>query len=629
MRHYFLLRWLLPCCVWIAAVGGSAFSQTSIINTRHNLSTTGPGTVKAATETQVCVFCHTPHSKQATSQLWNHQPTTATFTLYSSDYLTSLSYTTPNQPNAKSKLCLSCHDGTIALGAVYNTPGTGSSGTITMSGGVTTMPAGARNLGTNLANDHPVGFLYETAKDAELVARTFPWNTPVKLDPDASTGRVECHTCHGPHNNQFGSFLKMSNANAGLCTHCHNKTNYTTSIHRTSTTSYTPTGGTATTVGEYSCRSCHKLHSGGGTPYLQRAVEQNSCYDGTNTGCHGASAPVANRIQPEMVKTWRHTANDFDGRHKNRTTHETTAELGSTNRHSECQDCHDPHQAQVSVVRTSRGTARISAALRGVWGVEPTWPTPNTAMLTNDNTWAVPTVYTKINPATDEYQVCLKCHSGYVSLPVGKRDIAAEINPQYASYHGIVPGGTTNANVVTTTTNEPWATNKRVWCSDCHGSETSTSPRGPHGSTLNNVGPGTSNSDKMLIATIQSTSSGTPLCLVCHKSTSYVSASTGSRFPEHSRGNHKVAEGCFTCHMWDFAGTTLNTGGKSGRIIAHGMNKRYYWRESGSTLVAGTRVMADRFNAGYISDMNYTGRQCFTDASTTRGCDTHTGGKTY
>lgn len=606
------------------------FSQVSIRNTKHNLSVTGTGTIKAVDETEICIFCHTPHSKQAAQQLWNRQPTTATYTLYSSDYLTSMSYSTPNQPNAKSKLCLSCHDGTIAIGTVYNTRGTGSTGNITMTGGVTTMPTGSSgHIGTDLRNDHPLGYLYESGKNLELVSRSFPWNTPVKLDPDASDGRVECHTCHDPHNNQFGNFLRMSNSNAGLCVHCHNKLNYNTSIHRTSTNTYTPEGGNMTTIGEYSCRNCHKSHSGGGVPYLMRRTEQNTCYDGTNTGCHGINAPTTNRIEPEMNKTWRHPTNTISGLHKNRVDGETASELGVTNRHAECQDCHNPHQAQLSVTKSTRGGLRISAALAGTWGVEPIWPTPNTSMTNNDVTWAIPTSYTKISNPTDEYQVCLKCHSNYVSLPAGKRNIAAEINPHYASYHGIVIGGTTNVNVNTTTALQPWATNKRVWCSDCHGSENSSSPRGPHGSNLNNAGPGTSNSDKMLVATIQSSSNGTPLCLVCHRSTSYVTASTGSRFPEHHRGNHRVAEGCFACHMWDYAGTTLNTGGKSGRINAHGWNKRYYWRESGTSLTAGTRIMADRFNGGYISDMDYTARRCWTDADNTRGCATHTGGRTY
>ncbi len=524
-----------------------AFAQTSITTSKHNLSTSGTGTIKAESETQVCIFCHTPHRSNTVAPLWNKQPTSAGYTLYSSDYLTSRSYPAPEQINQKSKLCMSCHDGTVAIGYVYNVPGASGPGTISMqeSGSpITTMPTGAAgHLDTDLTNDHPVGFFYNTTQDPELVVRAWPWNTAVKLDPDASNGKVECHSCHEPHDNQFTKFLRMSNTNAALCTQCHSKTNYSVSIHATSSASYTPPGGSATTVAEWSCRNCHKAHSGAGKPYILAAVEQNTCYNGTNTGCHGSSATqVSNRINPEMQKTWNHPSNTTDGLHKNISGGESAAQLGSTNRHAECQDCHNPHQAQLSVTKATRGALRISAALKGTWGVEPTWPAAPTTMTNNDITWATPVVYSKVTTPTDEYQVCLKCHSGYVSLPGGKRDIAREINPNYASYHGIVPGGVTNTFVNTTTANEPWGTNKRVWCSDCHGSETSTSPRGPHGSTLNNAGPGIANSDKMLIATIQSSAgTSTPLCLVCHKSTSYFSGNTGSNYSEHNRGNHIVA----------------------------------------------------------------------------------------
>ena len=622
---------IIQYCFLCVLLSATMMSQTSIKNSKHDLSVNSTGsTIKALSEQEICVFCHTPHKSSAIAQLWNHQPTNATYTLYSSDYLTSKTYATPGQPKQKSKLCMSCHDGTIALGSVINTAGSGTTGTITMGGGITTMPAGPGNLGITLVDDHPIGFGYSPASDSELVARTWPWAGNVKLDPNLSSGTVECITCHNPHNNQYSKFLQISNTNAALCEYCHNKIGWNASIHKNSLQAYTPTGGTATTVAEYSCRNCHKAHSGGGTPYILRAVEQNTCYDGTNTGCHGSSATsLSNRIQPELNKTWRHTTNTIDGLHKNISGGESALQLGSSNRHAECPDCHNPHQATVSVTKATRGALRISGALKNSWGVEPTWPAPNTGMLNNDVTWAVPTIYTKVSPAIDEYQVCLKCHSGYVTLPNLKRDIAAEINPNYTSYHGIVPGGITNANVTTITTNEPWATNKRVWCSDCHGSESATSPKGVHGSTLTGVGPGTSNSDKMLIATIQSSSTGTPLCLTCHKVTSYNSGSTGSNYPEHNRGNHQVAEGCFACHMWDHAGTTLNTGGKSEKIIAHGWNKRYYWRESGTVLAAGTRVMADKFNGGFISDMNYTGRTCYNDADPLRGCDRHSGGQTY
>ena len=88
-------------------------------------------------------------------------------------------------------------------------------------------PAGsAGNIGTSLTNDHPVGYLYDPSKDHELVSRPWPWRTPIKLDPDASNGTVECHTCHDLHNDQFKKFLRVDNMNAVLCTVCHAKTGW-------------------------------------------------------------------------------------------------------------------------------------------------------------------------------------------------------------------------------------------------------------------------------------------------------------------------------------------------------------------------------------------------------------------
>jgi hypothetical protein len=153
--------------------------QVSVRDTKHNLSAGGPGTIIAASETQVCAFCHTPHHSSTVAQLWNKQPTVATYTLYSSDFLTSLTYPSPAQPNQRSKLCMSCHDGTVALGSVYNLPGPEGAGTISMTQAgtpITTMPASAAgHLGTILTDDHPVGFLYDNARDPELVVRPWPW----------------------------------------------------------------------------------------------------------------------------------------------------------------------------------------------------------------------------------------------------------------------------------------------------------------------------------------------------------------------------------------------------------------------------------------------------------------------
>ena len=120
---------IIFCFVISSVMGNVLYSQiqgvAKMLGTKHNLSVSGTGAIRASSELQLCVFCHTPHvpRQYASEQLWNHQSSSAEYTLYSSDYLTNLNYSAPNQPNARSKLCLSCHDGTVAIGAVYNNGG--------------------------------------------------------------------------------------------------------------------------------------------------------------------------------------------------------------------------------------------------------------------------------------------------------------------------------------------------------------------------------------------------------------------------------------------------------------------------------------------------------------------------
>lgn len=675
-----------------------AFAQTSIQTTPHNFAFggTGTGTIKAASQTETCVFCHTPHRATTTLPLplWNKQLTAATYTLYASDYLTGLGYPSPVLGSGQSsRLCLSCHDGTVALGSVYNVTGTGAAGTIAMKQGataITTLPAGATNLGTNLADDHPVGYLYQpgssAGQDPELSVRAFPWPKGVQLDPNSATGRVECKSCHDPHNNQYTKFLRMSNTNAALCTYCHSKTNYALSGHATSTQAYTPsTGATATTVGEYSCRSCHKPHTALGAP-LTRGAEENTCYD---AGCHGSNNPITGNttaasgtawrnIQAEMLKTHAHPTNTVTGLHKDlpfslTTGAETPVQLGSSNRHAECPDCHNPHQVQpaATVEKSTRGSLRISAALKGTWGIEPVWPAPSKLMTTNANTFVTPASFNKVSGATltDEYQVCMKCHSNYVTLPVGVRNIADEINPGNSSYHGIVPcptpttvgsGCVTNYYVNQNTMVQPWAgpsaftavqaeayrsapiayDRGRVWCSDCHGSNastmppvagTKTAPYGPHGSANIGNGPGASNTDNMLVATIATAGTGgTPLCLGCHRAASYQTGSTNSRGSRHGADTilARAPQGCFSCHMWENAGVGVASGGVvgNGKIYPHGMNKRWALIAGGT---AGSGQMVDSFNGGWYTNIDYTAKKCWTTTSTggtlvSTPCNAHT-----
>jgi predicted CXXCH cytochrome family protein len=547
--------------------------------TKHNLTVTGPGTIKAATETQICVFCHTPHVPTgfAADQLWNHQQSqVANYTLYSSDYLTSLSYSAPTQPNPRSKMCLSCHDGTVAIGAVYNNNGVTS---IAMQNGVTTLPVtSSSNLGTSLADDHPVGYIYDNTKDLELVARAWPWNTPMKLDPDAATGTVECATCHDPHDDKYGDFLRVSNTNAAMCTFCHSKTGWATSAHSTSSQSYTPTGGSPTTVGEWSCRNCHQSHGGAGVPYLMKDVEEATCYE---SGCHGTTSTgsTTKNIQSEMQKLYRHPTDDVTGKHKDP---DTQASLNVPNRHAECPDCHNSHQEKAGLHPLQSNA--LSNVLAGTWGVVPQ-PT---------STWAQPVSYTTLTPSIQENQICFKCHSSFafgtvangVSSILGpsgvyETDQAMEFNPANKSAHPVAyaslnqTGALSPKALSTTQMTSSWNAvgTQTMYCSDCHGNDQATSatePQGPHGSNaqfmLTGAGkywPSNASGQLWSLADIKNNTNNWQsdlFCVNCHTMTNGLNFTNNV----HDGIDHQgTSVKCITCHV------AVPHGAKRSRLIGY------------------------------------------------------------
>lgn len=210
---------------WFAGlllVGAMAHGQQSVVDTAHNLSVSGPGTIRAASESQVCIFCHTPHNSTTQAPLWNRADPGGTYQMYWSPTMNAYpSAGSAPQPNGSTKLCLSCHDGTIALGATV------ASGTIPMSGGITTMPTGSGGyLGTDLSGHHPVSFQVTTAIVAENNASgDVPLKsvTEMRSNPIAfldAEDRVQCASCHDPHQDPFGGFLRSPNED-DTCLACH------------------------------------------------------------------------------------------------------------------------------------------------------------------------------------------------------------------------------------------------------------------------------------------------------------------------------------------------------------------------------------------------------------------------
>ena len=180
--------------------------KAGISGTPHDFSTRGWGSV------EICKFCHTPHESDKTvpdAPLWNHKVSSASYTVYSSPTLNAV----VGQPAASSKLCLSCHDGTVAIDS-FN----GDEGMEFLSG-----PA---LLGADLSDDHPVSFTY----DAALAAADGGLATPVSANMvDAAgvirlfNGKLECSSCHDAHKNDYPPFLRADNTGSQLCLKCHLK----------------------------------------------------------------------------------------------------------------------------------------------------------------------------------------------------------------------------------------------------------------------------------------------------------------------------------------------------------------------------------------------------------------------
>lgn len=114
---------------WAAHCSGKACTE-DVRGTKHNLAANTD--IRASGTSEVCVFCHTPHGGRTDvagggAPLWNRAlPPSNGFTNYSSpNFDNDRTGSTAAGPKGVSLACLSCHDGTIALDALINAPGSG------------------------------------------------------------------------------------------------------------------------------------------------------------------------------------------------------------------------------------------------------------------------------------------------------------------------------------------------------------------------------------------------------------------------------------------------------------------------------------------------------------------------
>jgi len=519
----------------------AAQAPTDMLNTKHNLSTSGPGPIRAASESRICVFCHTPHNATPLSPLWNRALAPRTYVVYTSPTL----HADPlPQPYGPTKLCLSCHDGTIAMGAVVN-----PAGGITMAGGSTlppypdklTTPGILANFGTDLSGHHPVSFPYSASLPHPELAPTPPVDL-VFGDGD----EVHCTTCHDPHNDTFGRFLAQDNRYSALCVRCHEIPGWAGSEHATNTdfdvTDILPrppkNWPNYTTVAEWGCETCHTPHFAPTAPQLLNFDADFPC-----TSCHTAEPPVHAPAGAGPVSgphAPRRGLADIAGQVLKASAHHELPSLVSASRPetaglagAACADCHNPHL-------TSRREAEaplVSGLLAGVSGVDAHGGVVETARY--------------------QYEVCFKCHGDtsttIETVPrwIPSSNLRLAFAPENPSYHPVVAQARATDLPSIPSSLEPGMTpTQMLYCTDCHADDNGVS-NGPHGSSL-----------PPILRERYETADGTPesyesyaLCYRCHERSSILADQSFGRIssaPGAARSGHRehldAGASCAACH---------------------------------------------------------------------------------
>ena len=462
----------------------------------HNL---GPGSNSPVTGARpdACAYCHAPHTGLNLG-LWNQKLTTQIYTTYGSD--TAKNIGTQPLLGSASNSCLSCHDGTVAVGATV------AYGQVSMRGSMNPLDV----FGSNLQSSHPFSVALPLKDNIHLVAslaasgQTGDPTGAVKL----IKGNVECTSCHNPHIQAKDlvsqNFLVKDSSSGQLCLACHDPTrqiggqvnplaDWSTNAHAMSTSKISPQAllGSYTTVAAEGCISCHTPHNASGTARLLRGQNEQDCIACHNGGSNvSPMVPYANvfaeYVSPKVGHPFPTSINPHDA---------AESALLNNNRHATCVDCHSAHGSEPVGVFPVAPLIRISQ--KNVVGIN-----------SSDGT-------SVLSPAINQFENCLRCHgtsAGKQVLPIygyfPVRAVSAgdplNIITQFAttatSSHPVMHPRTSalaqpsllinmlNLDGVT----QGRAMGTQILCTDCHNSDDNrefggTGSNGPHGSRWTHI----------------------------------------------------------------------------------------------------------------------------------------------
>jgi len=461
----------------------------------HNL---GPGSKSpiVGARPDFCAYCHAPHSG-LNAGLWNQKLTTQSYSMYTSD--TERNRARQPRLGSDSNECLSCHDGTVAVGTTV------AYGQVTTRGSMNTWDV----FGSNLQSSHPFSLVLPLRDNVDLVAslatsgKTADKTGAVKL----IGGSVECTSCHDPHVQAKDlvsqNFLVKDSSSGQLCLACHDPTrqvsghvnplaDWAISAHALSTDKISPSAnvGSYSTVGSAACISCHTPHNAAGPARLLRGQNEQdciACHNGSNISPMASYANVfLEYAQPKIGHPFPTSSNPHDA---------AESALLNNNRHATCVDCHSGHGAQAVGIFPPAPLIRISQ--KDIAGISA-----------SDGVSVLAT-------AVNQYENCLRCHgtsSGkqvqpiYGYFPVRAVSAGDPLNliPQFAttatSSHPVthirsssLPQPSLLANMLNLDgISQGRAMGTQILCTDCHNSDDNrefggAGSNGPHGSKWTHI----------------------------------------------------------------------------------------------------------------------------------------------
>ena len=187
------------------------------------------------------------------------------------------------------------------------------------------------------------------------------------------------------------------------------------------------------------CAVCHKGHGKRATVMLAMPK------DDLCLSCHGQSGQDRTDIYSVIMKSSSHPIMRTSQNHVPGERLSDNSAAGQ--RHASCFDCHNAHKSE------------NGNALKGMQGYS------GRGMV--------------IKRARTEYEVCYRCHADEGNPAQEEANVALDFAPSNASFHPVEKFGK-NSHVPSL--KKGYSRSSLITCSDCHGNDDASGPKGPHGS---------------------------------------------------------------------------------------------------------------------------------------------------